>query len=103
MSDADNPHRPPHRAERPRVEPEIIPPGAQRGDDGVYRVRMVNPPFTVVLLLAVIALVSVAVILLVLGALLVWIPVIAFVGSLILLAFYARYYWLRLTGRIRRR
>lgn len=99
MSD---PRKTPPRVERPRFEPEIIPPGAQRGDDGVYRVRMVNPPFTVLLLLAVIALASIAVILLVIGALLVWIPVVAFVVSLGLLAFYARYYWLRFRGRLKR-
>jgi hypothetical protein len=101
MSDADNP-RPP-RIERPRVEPEIIPPGAQRGDDGVYRVRMVNPPFSVILVLALIALVSCAIVVLVIGALLVWIPVVAFVVSIVLLFFYARYYWARAKGFLRRR
>jgi hypothetical protein len=101
MSDANNPR--PQRIERPRVEPEIIPPGARGRDDGVYRVRMVNPPFSVVLVLALIALVSCALIVLVIGALLVWIPIVAFVVSVALLFFYARYYWARARNSLRRR
>ncbi len=102
MSDPHNPSRPP-RVERPRLEPEIIPPGAHTRDDRVYRVRMVNPPFGIVLILAVVALVSIAIILLVLGALLVWVPIIAFVVSLVLLGFYARYYWFRARNWMKRR
>jgi hypothetical protein len=93
MTDDHNARRP-TRVERPRVEPEIIPPGAQR-DDGVYRVRMSVPPFGVVLILALVALVSVAIIVLVIGALLVWIPIVALAVSVVLLFFYARHYWFR--------
>lgn len=92
MADDHNPR--PMRVERPRVEPEIILPGAERAD-GVYRVHMVNSPFSVVLVLALVALVSVAIIVLVIGALLVWIPIVAFAVSVVLLFFYARHYWSR--------
>lgn len=92
MADDQNPR--PARVERPRVEPEIIPPGAQRYD-GVYRVRVGVPSFGIVLILTLVALVSVAIIVLVIGALLVWIPIVALAVSVVLLFFYARYYWFR--------
>jgi hypothetical protein len=98
MSD---PRTPPQKPERPRAEPEIIPPGA-RGYEHVYEIRFGRPPLSILLVLVVAALVSAAVIVLVVGALIVWIPVAIFAAGLVLLAFYARYYWLRLKSRIRR-
>lgn len=83
------------------MEPEIIPPGAS-GYERVYEIKFQRPPLSILLVLVVAALVSMAIILLVVGALIVWIPIVIFVVSLGLLAFYARYYWLRFRSRLRR-
>jgi len=100
---SDDPRNPPQkpRVEQPRAEPEIIPPGAS-GYERVYEIKFQRPPFSILLVLVAVALVSIAVILLVVGALIVWIPIVAFVVSLALLTFYARYYWLRFKSRMRR-
>jgi len=82
------------RVERPRVEPEIIPPNAQsrrgarggfdsvfirveEGDDGIRRVHLKKPgPFTIVVVLLAVGLV-VALFFVVLSALmLLWIPLV---------------------------
>jgi hypothetical protein len=108
MSDPHSPHRPP---ERPRVEPEIIPPGAQpRGRypggsfGGSYRVYVAQPgPFTLFALLLLAGLVVVALVLFVVGAVLFWIPLVALVVGGLIAAAYARYYWFRLKARFGRR
>jgi hypothetical protein len=77
--------------ERPRVEPEIIPPGqsprrpAWRAHDlpdigGTHRIYVTRlGPFGGVLLLLAIAILAAVILLVFLGALLIWIPVIALV------------------------
>ena len=109
------PDRP--RAEQPRVEPEIIPPGedarrrgsfesvfihVEEGPDGIRRVTLKRPgPFTVVLILLGIGL-AVALVFVVLSALvLIWIPI-AIAGILFaLFSGTARHYWDRLQRRWR--
>jgi hypothetical protein len=83
----------PNRPERPRVEPEIIPPGRDpdqtdwrrtpwrsgfedvRGTHRVYVGRI--GPFGIVLLLLAVAAIIAIVMIAVLGAVLIWIPVLA--------------------------
>jgi hypothetical protein len=89
--------------ERPRREPEIIPPGAQGyGNERVYEIKFQRPSFSMVLVLALVAVVSLALVILAISALLVWIPIVALIVSLAMLTFYGRYYWLRFRGRFRR-
>jgi len=106
MSNDDHTSRP---AERPRSEPEIIPPGrnGRHGDayvwtsvderGGTHRIYVARPgPFTIVLVLIVAALALAAIVLLLLGLVLVWIPVVVLVVAAVILAGYLRYYWARL-------
>ena len=78
-----------NQPERPRVEPEILPPGYQRGPfwqptvttrmDGTrVHVWRIGPLATIALLLLIAALV-VAVILTVIGVILIWIPIVALI------------------------
>jgi hypothetical protein len=112
---SNEPDRP--RAERPRSEPEIIPPGedarrrggfesvfihVEEGPDGVRRVTLKRPgPFAIVLILLGIGL-AVALFFVVLSALvLIWIPIVI-VGILFaLFSGTARHYWDRLQRRWR--
>jgi hypothetical protein len=98
-------------SDRPRSEPEIIPPdrkGGGRGDsqshiwvwvadrDGMRRANVTLPgPFTIFLALALVAMVAGLIVILVLGAVIIWVPimVLAIVGLLIAAA--ARQYWWR--------
>lgn len=106
---SNEPDRP--RAETPRYEPEIIPPGeeargrttfesvfvrVEEGEDGIRRVTLKRPgPFTIILILLAIGLV-VALLFVVLSALvLIWIPI-AIAGILFaLFSGTARQYWQR--------
>jgi hypothetical protein len=112
---SNEPDRP--RAETPRVEPEIIPPGEEargrtafesvfirmeEGEDGIRRVTLKRPgPFAIVLILLGIGL-AVALFFVVLSALvLIWIPIVV-VGILFaLFSGTARHYWDRLRRRWR--
>jgi hypothetical protein len=104
--------------EHPRSEPEIIPPARDGGErdpnshvwiwvadrDGVRRASIRPPgPFTIMLVLALVALVAAAILLVALSAVLFWIPVIALVICALLLTAMARQYWWRfrswLSGR----
>ena len=85
--------------DRPRSEPEIIPPGRQDRRDpshvfisidengGTRRVYLAQPgPFTIILALAIIGLIGVVVLIVLLSVALIWIPVVialvaAFVAS----------------------
>jgi hypothetical protein len=78
-------HRPTPPSERPKVEPEIIPPGAPSGprariwpsaDDRHARFIRIETrgPFAIVLALLVLAVVFVALLALLLGVVLLWIP-----------------------------
>jgi hypothetical protein len=97
--------------ERPRSEPEIIPPGRRSGGrsgsqshvwvwvadrEGMRQANVRLPgPFTIFLALALVAMVAGLIVILVLGAVIIWIPVfvLAIVGLLIAAA--ARQYWWR--------
>jgi hypothetical protein len=88
--------------DRPRFEPEIIPPGQRNRrdpshmfisideNDGARRVYMAQPgPLTIVLALAVLGLIGVVVLIVLLSVALIWIPVVialavAFVASVTL-------------------
>jgi hypothetical protein len=98
-------------SDRPRSEPEIIPPDRRGGGhrdsqshvwvwvadrDGMRRANVTLPgPFTIFLALALVAMVAGLIVILVLGAVIIWIPifVLAIVGLLIAAA--ARQYWWR--------
>jgi hypothetical protein len=99
--------------EQPRSEPEIIPPDrggrAGRGDGYVWvstggqggqrgqRIYMARPgPFSIILALLIAGLVLAAIVLLLLGLVLFWIPVVIFIVAAVLLAGYTRHYWARL-------
>ncbi len=107
-----DPTRPP--VERPRVEPEIIPPNARRGgrrafenifvrveesDDGIRRVQIKKlGPFTLALILLGIGLAVGIVFLLLAGLVLLWIPIVI-VGILFaLFSVSARDMWRRVQG-----
>lgn len=106
----DDPNTP--RPERPRSEPEIIPPGAQaRGNrrgfdsvfisiderDGIRRIVLKRPgPFAIALGLLALGLIVAVIFLLLAGIVLIWIPVVV-AGLLLALAAGAiRYHWWRL-------
>jgi len=108
MTRYDPPDRGP---ERPRPEPEIIPPGRSRAEQGSFdsiwirvddeggtrRVHIARPgPFSIVLALLVIGLVVAVVFLLLAGLVLVWIPIVVIGIVLALLSGTARAYWYRL-------
>ncbi|MEX0753337.1 MAG: hypothetical protein WD073_10505 [Xanthobacteraceae bacterium] len=104
MSDNNHP-------ERPRQEPEIIPPGRGGGAqndlsavfirveerDGVRRVYLRRPgPFSIVLALLTLGLVAAVVFVLLAGVVLIWIPIVVGVILLALLSASLRFYWQRL-------
>lgn len=106
----DRSHRPDDesRPERPRSEPEIIPPshGRARGESriwmstgrygGTHRIYIAQPgPFGIILALIVAGLVLAAIVLVLLGLVLFWIPVVVLVVAAFLLSGYLRYYWRR--------
>src|SRR5215813_11789779 len=98
-------------SDRPRSEPEIIPP--ERGDrrqqggrshvwvwvadrEGMRQANVALPgPFTIFLALALVALVVGGILVLVLGAVLIWIPVFVLAVGALLVAAAARQYWWR--------
>jgi hypothetical protein len=81
--------RPNPQSENPRSEPEIIPPGMPlesrrmrdsaetHGTQRIYIARL--GPFGIILLALVIGIVSVAILILLLGAFLLWIPVVGLI------------------------
>jgi hypothetical protein len=105
MTDNDDRNRP----ERPRNEPEIIPPGRARAReevsavflriderDGVRRVYLRRPgPFAIVLGLLALGLVAAAVFLLLAGIVLIWVPVVVAGLLVALLAVTLRRHWQR--------
>lgn len=108
---SNEPDRP--RAEQPRVEPEIIPPGedmrrqrggfesvfvhVEEGPDGIRRVQLKKPgPFTIVLILLGIGL-AVGLFFVVLSALvLLWIPIVIIGILFAMFSSAGRQYWQRL-------
>jgi Flp pilus assembly protein TadB len=92
---------------RPRSEPEIIPPGAEFRERRVFvsideeggrqRIFIAQPgPFTVFFALLLGALALAAIVLVLFGVLLFWIPVLILIVAAILLSGTIRYYWWRL-------
>jgi len=96
--------------ERPRSEPEIIPPGHHDGPhgelsgiwirvderDGVRRVYLKRPgPFSIILGLLALGAIAVAIFLVVASLALIWIPIAAFIVAAFLLSGTIRYYWYR--------
>jgi len=116
MQDPFQPPRP-QQPEQPRSEPEIIPPNAHGGrgrgydpDAGVFvyvdsdgqtrRVNIKTPgPFTVALILLVVALIAAVIFTLILGALFFLIPIAAVSLAALIAWFYARNLWSRVGGR----
>jgi len=89
------------RPERPRHEPEIIPPaepGARRpshvwisldGNDGTGRIYVARPsPFTVILVLAILGLVAIAILVVLLSVALLWIPLVMVLVAGFILSLY---------------
>ena len=108
MSTNQYPDRPP---ERPRSEPEIIPPGADDGlrrgpggvwmrfeeRDGVHRIYIARPGLpSIVLGLLLLGLIVAAIFLVLAGIVLVWLPIVAGGIVLALLAGTIRYRWRQL-------
>ena len=107
-----DPTKPP--VERPRVEPEIIPPHARRGgrgafenlfvrveegDDGIRRVQIKKlGPFTLALILLGIGLAVGIVFLLLAGLVLLWIPIVIIGILFALFSVSARDLWQRVRG-----
>ena len=96
--------------DRPRSEPEIIPPGRDNRRDGskphvwvwvadregLRQANMTLPgPFTIFLALALVTVVVGGILLVVLGAVLIWIPVFVLAVGALLIAAAARQYWWR--------
>lgn len=102
--------------ERPRFEPEIIPPGSRSqqrstagGDENVFvyvgrdgqpkRVNIKAPgPLTIIMVLLAIALLTAVVLAVVLGALVFIIPIAAAALAGLIAYVYARSFWRRFTG-----
>jgi hypothetical protein len=100
----------PTRPENPRSEPEIIPPGHTGGwpprggphvwisiDRDGHRTYVKPPgPFTIVLAVVGLILVVAVVLMLVLGALLIWVPVVAVIAAVFVVVGFLRGYFRRL-------
>jgi hypothetical protein len=103
-------------ASRPRSEPEIIPP-AQSGrnkrpgifvsvdeDGSTRRVYMAQPgPFTIILALAVLALIAGIMLIVLLSVALIWIPVVIVLIAAFVLSVTFRQYWWRFRAWLARR
>lgn len=109
------------RAERPRSEPEIIPPGGtipeqttirsgwdrdsiwigDPGNGGTFRLHVARPgPFSVILALVAAGLIVAAVLLFLLTAVLIWIPIVVAGVAAAFFAAWVRGHWRRLrSGR----
>jgi hypothetical protein len=112
MSDQSNITSFPRRPEKPRVEPEIIPPGAEPRSgwysaetmSGVYRIYVARPgPFAMIAAMIIAALIGFGIFLLVVGTVIVWVPIIAAVIGGLMLYGYLRGSWRRWRGRMAQR
>lgn len=101
------------RAERPRVEPEIIPPhgrsrqggfdslfvGVEEGPDGIRRIYLKKPgPFTIILVLLAAGAVVALFFLLLAGLMLLWIPLVIAGILFAVFSVSARDLWSRMQG-----
>ena len=101
---------PAHKPDRPRSEPEIIPPRVGAGtpsyiwlsageQSGTHRIYVARPgPFAIIAALALIGLVVAAIVLVLLGVVLIWIPIVVGGILLALLSGAIRHHWRRLQG-----
>ena len=89
---------------RPRAEPEIIPPGAPfppRGDDPfnarfTQRIYIARPgPFGLLLVAAAVIIIAVVILLLLVGAVLIWIPVVGLMIAVAIVSGMVRSRWRR--------
>jgi hypothetical protein len=100
----------------PRSEPEIIPPSGRRPEpdaritirtgngEGFQRIYIARPgPFSVILALAVIGLVAAVVLLLLVGFVVIWVPVVIVLVLAALLSGTIRHWWRRLQAAWTRR
>ena len=107
-------HRDPHDpgSSRPRSEPEILPPERpgrnDRGgiwvsvddNDGPRRVFIARPgPFTIILALAVLALIAMVMLIVLLSVAVIWIPVVIVLVAAFVLSVYWRRFRMWLAGR----
>src|SRR5262245_44319967 len=102
---------------RPRYEPEIIPPGqsgrnqrpnifvsVNEDGEGVRRVYIAQPgPFTIILALAVLALIAGIMLIVLLSVAVIWIPVVIFLIAAFVLSVTFRQYWGRFRNWLARR
>jgi len=106
MSASDDRDRP----QQPRSEPEIIPPfrGGSRRDpnskvwiwvadrDGMRRANLRMPgPFTIILVLALLAIIAFGILVVALGAVLIWLPIVVLAFCALILVAMARQSWWR--------
>jgi hypothetical protein len=101
------PNRNDSRPERPRYEPEIIPPAHERTDGGLFvfidrygqarRIPFRPPgPLAVIIALALFGIAVAAGLLMLLSFVLVWIPaIIALIAALALAGYVRRFFWRR--------
>jgi len=106
------------RPQQPRFEPEIIPPSRGGGErdpnsrvwiwvadrDGMRRANLRVPgPFTIILVLTLVAIIAFGILIVALGAVLIWLPIVVLGFCALLLIAVARQYWWRfrnwLSGR----
>jgi hypothetical protein len=100
--------------ERPRSEPEILPPDRSGGSNPSHiwldfdqqgrtrRIYMGRPgPFSIFAALLIAGIIIAGIVLLLVGVVLFWIPVIVIAVGAAILAGTVRYYWYRLRGRMR--
>jgi hypothetical protein len=98
--------RPTSQGEQPRSEPEIIPPGGNdwrggrpwpySGQQGTQRIFVTRlGPFSTFLLIAAIGIAAALMLIVLLGAFLLWIPIVAFVLAVAILSGMLRGYFRR--------
>jgi len=104
-------------SERPRSEPEIIPPDRSGGrtrprvwiavdenGEGTRRVYVARPgPFTIIVALAVLALIAAVMLIVLLSVALIWIPVVIVLVAALILSITVRQYWWRFRNWLARR
>lgn len=104
--------RNPSEPETPRFEPEIIPPARDRArpddwidisGDETIRVRRATirapGPLGIILVLVALGLVASVILVLLVGFVLVWIPIVAFALAALIVVGLVRRYWRRLRGQ----
>ncbi|MGH6769454.1 MAG: hypothetical protein ACRECO_10600 [Xanthobacteraceae bacterium] len=100
--------------ERPRSEPEVIPPGRSSGRDGIWisvdenggtrRVYLARPgPFAIIVGLAILGLIAAVMLIVLLSVALIWIPVVTVLVTAFVLTVAFRQYWERFRNWLARR